>query len=99
MYGLILVGTLWPAEQLPGGPSWLSIAFHTGAYATLAASIQWAAPDLSFARILGLVLLLGVINEGLQAALTTDRAADPWDVAADVAGGALGVFLGRLRSS
>jgi VanZ family protein len=97
----VVVGSLAPAEELPRmlfpGADKLQ---HLTGYAVLSV---YAAMLFTGRRALGLaaagLVLLGVLIEGAQAALTASRQADALDVLANVAGVALGQVARTTRAA
>ncbi|MGQ0614019.1 MAG: VanZ family protein [Planctomycetaceae bacterium] len=103
---LLLLGSL-PASRLPRGGildlPHLDKAIHAGLYALLGLLAARPLPGARRAPLLGAALaaclLVGLLDEWNQSGVA-GRQADPADLAADLAGGALGALvLARLRTS
>ena len=83
-------------------PRWVHVVMHAFLYAILAAlgeQVLFAGRRKALAWIFGFVLLVGVVQEGLQ--LLPQRSWPGWweevfDVSVDVGGAALGLWAGRI---
>ena len=101
MIAAVAAGSLAPADDLPQirfpGADKLQ---HLLGYAVLSgyAAMLFASRRAMGAAALGLVLL-GVLIEGAQWALTVSRQADPVDLLANLTGVALGQALGASRAA
>jgi VanZ family protein len=95
MIAAVVIGSLVPSDELPRmlfpGADKLQ---HMAGYATLSgyAVLLFANRRGRGVAAIGLVLL-GVLIEGAQSALTTSRQADPLDMLANLTGVALGQAL------
>lgn len=101
MIAAVIAGSLAPAEGLP--QIWFPGADkvqHLLGYAVLSgyAAMLFASRRAMGAAAVGLVLL-GVLIEGAQWALTVSRQADPVDLLANLTGVALGQALGATRAA
>jgi len=83
-----------PPSALPEGPAGFDKLLHAGAYGVLGLLAAWAARRGALAGALA-ALLVGGLDEWSQSAVA-GRHADLLDLAADVAGGALGGLCARL---
>lgn len=99
MIAAVIAGSLAPSDALP--QMWFPGADklqHLAGYAMLSG---YAAMLFASRRALGMaaagLVLLGILIEGAQGALTTSRLADPVDALANLAGVALGQALGTTR--
>jgi VanZ family protein len=99
MIAAVIVGSLAPSDALP--QMWFPGADklqHLAGYAVLSgyAAMLFASRRAQWVAAAGLVLL-GILIEGAQSALTVSRQADPVDMLANLAGVALGQALGMTR--
>lgn len=99
MIAAVIAGSLAPSDALP--QMWFPGADklqHLAGYAVLSG---YAAMLFASRRALGMaaagLVLLGILIEGAQGALTTSRLADPVDALTNLAGVALGQALGTTR--
>lgn len=101
MIAAVVAGSLAPADDLPQirfpGADKLQ---HLLGYAVLSgyAAMLFASRGARAAAAAGL-LLLGILIEGAQSALTASRQADPADLLANLAGIALGQAIGVTRAA
>lgn len=101
MIAAVVVGSLLPAKELPRmlflGADKLQ---HLLGYAVLSgyATMLFDSRRAQGVAAVGLVLL-GVLIEGAQSALTASRLADPFDMLANLAGVALGQALRSTRAA
>lgn len=101
MIAAVAAGSLAPADDLPQirfpGADKLQ---HLLGYAVLSgyAAMLFASRGARGAAAAGLVLL-GILIEGAQSALTASRQADPADLLANLAGIALGQAIGATRAA
>ena len=101
MIAAVVAGSLAPADDLP--QVWFPGADklqHLAGYVVLSgyAAMLFASRRALGAAAAGLVLL-GILIEGAQWALTATRHADPADLLANLAGVALGQALGATRAA
>jgi VanZ family protein len=88
----VVIGSLWPGGVR--GVEDVSDKFqHTFSYFVLATWFVGLAPRRTYPWIAAGLLLLGLTMEVLQGTLTTDRAADPRDMAANSIGIGIGIVL------
>jgi hypothetical protein len=79
----------WPSGVGGGGPEHVDKVVHAASFAALG----WTGvrAGLPVATLVAALAAHAVTSEVVQATLLPDRSGDPWDVAADVAGVALGL--------
>jgi hypothetical protein len=92
-----LVVLYWPRPVSAGGIAYADKVVHLAIFALVAATALWARVPLAW--LVGLLVAHAVSSELVQHWLLVNRSGDPADVAADLVGVAVGVFVGLKLSA